>query len=252
MAPVRVTEDTARYIDSLVKELPKTDAYNFRRKAVTSEVTDVQATERVDTSRVTTRLMDRDCEIVLPEGIELDSYRQNPIVLWGHDQDRPCGKCLWIKPDADGLIAKTYYTPRPEAYQGEWLPDFVFSMVQAEVLKGKSIGFIPLEMREPEPAEVEANPAVQCVITRSLLLEYSVVSIPSNPAALVETVNKGFSLDNWGITIVGKTKKPTPKKPVQKKANVYGPMADAVKALKMDPNKIAEEAVAALLKRWEV
>src|SRR6266545_5196287 len=130
--------------------------------------------------------MDRDRDIVVPEGIELDDFRRNPIVLYGHNRDAPVGKCLWVKPDARGLVAKTLYTARPKNYVGEWLPDFVYSMVAADVLRGKSITFIPTEVRDPEAAELAEFPDTQCVITRAMLIEYSVVSVPCNPLALVE------------------------------------------------------------------
>lgn len=244
---VKMTEDTARKVEALVKELPKDSAYRYRRKGVVPSDTEVQAVERVDVSKVTTRAMDRDFEVVDPAGIDLEQYRLNPIVLFGHDQDRPVGKALWIKPDSDGVVAKTQYISRPENYQGEWLPDFVFSMVQADVLKGKSIGFLPLEVRDPTEEEITQYPELRAVITRSLLLEYSVVSVPSNPAALVESIGKGQGLEHWGYKVVGRVKKP-----VKPKAKVYQPMAEKLAEVKLDPERVADLAVANLLKRWEV
>lgn len=238
---IRTTEATARKLDALLKSLPKD--CTFRRKSATAPA-DVTVDQRTDVSAVTTRAMDRDREIIIPEGIELEDYRQNPIVLFGHDQNRPCGKCLWIKATPDGLTAKTRYPDRPSKYAGEWLPDFVFSMVQADVLRGKSIGFLPLEMREPTADELKSYPDCVNVISRCLLLEYSVVSVPSNPAALVEAVGKGMGWDHWGLKVVGKVRQPTPT-PRQ-------PVPIDYRRLVPDVNTVAENAYRNMLKTWEV
>lgn len=247
--PVRVTEDTARYLDDITKDLPKTDQYKFRRKDGVATTNEVSDSERTDVSFVTTAAMDRDCEIVQPDGIDLTQYRLNPIVLWGHDQDRPVGKALWIDVFPEGVKAKTYYLPRSSKYVGEWLPDFVFDMVKGGVLKGKSIGFLPLEIVDPTPEQVAVNPALQMVITRSLLLEYSVVSVPSNPLAVVEAVSKGVGLDHWNWKVIGTTKKPVAGKA---KPKLYGPMSSLVDAVKLDANAIEKMAIEHLLRRWDV
>lgn len=245
---VKTTEDMARTIDAALKTLPKDAAFQYRRKAATD--TEVQPGQRTDVSTITTAHIDRDQESVLPAGFVLDEYRANPIVLFGHDQDRPVGRCLWIKSSDKGLVAKTQYPDRPDKFVGDWLPDFVFSMVQAEVLKGKSVGFLPLDIRDPTAEELAAAPDLQRVITRALLVEYSVVSIPSNPEALVEAVGKGLGWKQWGFKVVGKVK---PKKLRDARpADVAGPMAEALKLVTLDPDRIAEEAIKNILKSWEV
>lgn len=235
---VRTTEATARKLDALLKSLPP--SHSFRRKSAVAPA-DVVVDQRTDVSAITTRVMDRDREIILPGGIELEDYRQNPIVLFGHDQNRPVGKCLWIKATADGLTAKTRYADRPTKYAGEWLPDFVFEMVRADVLRGKSIGFLPLEMREPTADELKSYPDCVNVISRCLLLEYSVVSVPSNPAALVEAVGKGVGWGHWGLKVVGRVRKPEPKpKPID------------YRELIPDVNTVADNAYRNMLTAWEV
>lgn len=245
---VRTTEDMARAIDAVLKSLPKDKAYAVRTKADTT--TEVQEAERTDVSYVSTRVMDRDRDIVDPAGIELEDFRRNPIVLYGHNRDAPVGKALWVKADANGLIAKTAYTARPKNYVGEWLPDFVYSMVAADVLRGKSITFIPTEIRDPNDQELTEFPEVQSVITRCMLIEYSVVSVPCNPLALVEAIGKGVGLSHWGFKVLGKVKpkraepKPTPKH--------FQPMADELARFGFDADAIAEQAVKNILARWEV
>jgi phage head maturation protease len=250
---VKTTEETARHIDEVLKDLPKGREYEYRRKGqpTSSTLIDTASGERCDVSRVTTREMDRDFEIVQPEGLDLDHYRLNPVVLFGHDADRPVGKALWIKADQDGVLAKTQYTPRPEKYVGEWLPDFVWAMVQADVLRGKSVGYLPLEVREPDADELAANPGLNLVVSRALLLEFSVVTVPANPTALVESISKGQSLGPWVFNVLGRVRKPAPAAKAAPKLD-RAALARQLAGLKLDPERIADAALAALARKWEV
>lgn len=245
---VRTTEAVARRVDELLPTLPA-ELRSIRRKDATDGTQAVETTTRTATGFVSTRAVDRDFEIVEPAGIDLDQYRANPVVLFGHDQDRPCGKSLWIKATGEGLIAKTFFQPRPASYEGEWLPDFVFSMIAADVLRGFSIGFLPLDIREPTREELEAEPRLQRVITRALLVEYSVVAVPSNPAALVSAVGKGLSLKGWNWTTVRKgSSTGSKRKPGPNYKNLKLP---APPSFSFDPERIAEEAVKNILRKWE-
>jgi hypothetical protein len=247
---VKTTEAMARRIDAELATAPA-ECRKLISKSATVQDAEVQPGQRTDTSFVTTSAMDRDNEIVEPGGVILDQYRLNPIVLFGHDQEKPIGKCLWIKPQSDGLIAKTYYLPRPAKYVGDWFPDFVFSMVHGDVLRGKSIGFLPLEFRDPSNEEVAVSPQLRQVITRSLLVEYSVVSVPSNPLALVDMVGKGLTnMDQWvTFKTIGKVKKKTPPAP---RPATQKDLAEALSTIKLDVDRIAAEAVRRINERWSV
>lgn len=200
-----VSEDMARHLDSLKKDLPQ--ECTFRRKGAIGEGLTLDPGSRTDVSTITNTAVDRDFEIVDPKGIDLSHYRLNPVVLYGHSSDRPCGKALWVKETPAGITAKSYYPARPDKHQGEWLPDFVWGMIQADVLRGKSIGFLPLELREP--TEEESQKGAKLVISKSLLCEFSVVSVPSNPEALVQAISKGLKPETLGTTwkVLGKAKK---------------------------------------------
>jgi HK97 family phage prohead protease len=200
--PCHLPEEVAREVDEVVATLPKDKAFGFRRKSLGGEVTDTDPTERTDISYVSTPAVDRDREIVLPSGIDLSQYEKNRIVLYQHRQDDPVGKCLWIKPDNRGVIAKTFYPPRPDKYEGDWLSEKVWGLVASGVLKGKSVGMLPTEVSDPTPDQREKG--CEVVISKALLLEYSVVAIPSCPDSLVTAISKGLPLDildlNWKWT----------------------------------------------------
>jgi hypothetical protein len=111
----------------------------------------------------------------------------------------PIGKSLWRRHVKDGELrgikAKTVYPARPAAWDAAdpWPPDKVLALVQAGLLNGKSIGFLPTKVHVPTEREVEENGWQGCalVIDEWLLLEYACVFLPANQNALVEAVSKG-------------------------------------------------------------
>src|SRR5207248_3355343 len=87
------------------------------------------------------------------------------------------------------------YPARPAAWpDGEpWPPDKVLALIQAGLLQGKSIGFLPTRVHVPDEKERQKNgwDNVSLVIDEWLLLEYACVFLPANQDALVEAVSKG-------------------------------------------------------------
>jgi hypothetical protein len=148
--------------------------------------------------------------VVVAKGMNDSQFAANPIVTLGHAYWLPpVGRSLWRKRVKDGappsgivgIKAKTQYPPRPDAWpaQDAWPPDQVFALVQAGLLQGKSIGFLPLKVPVPDDKEVQKNhwgDRVGLVIDEWLLLEYACVFLPANQEALVESVSKG-GLDLW-------------------------------------------------------
>lgn len=116
------------------------------------------------------------------KGWQLDSYRANPVVMFGHDYYAvPVGRSLDIQIDkrAKGLSARFEFRPAANDFdpvhpiRAAW---------DAGYLKGASVGFIPLEY---EP--LDENSSEWFGPFRSLrqdLLEWSIVPIPADPATL--------------------------------------------------------------------
>ena len=158
-------------------------------------------------SWISTESPDRCKEVVIARGMNDSQFGANPLVTLQHAYwCPPVGKSLWRKRVKDGaatgIKAKTVYPPKPDSWPKEdvnpWPPDKVLALVQAGMLNGKSIGFLPLKVHQPDMRECEKNGwdanAVRCVIDEWLLLEYACCFIPVNQDALVEAVSKG-SLD---------------------------------------------------------
>ena len=153
--------------------------------------------ERADVSLVTTDSVDRDKEVILPQGGDWKSFQKGGgIVTFAHNyQELPVGRALWVKrvvEPANGWLAKTKYTERPEGWNGDWFPDAVFHFV-SEGMRGKSIGFIPTEVSPPSEKDLAAFPAwasVRYVIRKWVALEYAVAPIQANPDAVTIAVSK--------------------------------------------------------------
>ena len=194
----------ARLLDALLKSLPKTKEYEYRHLVSSRGPTELNPGERSDVSWISTESVDRTGEVVIARGMNDAQFQANPLVTLGHAYWLPpVGRSLWRKRARDGdrvgVKAKTQYPARPDAWPGDdpWPPDKVFALVQAGLLQGKSIGFLPVKVHVPDDQEVAKNGwgnGVALVIDEWLLLEYACVFLPANQDALVEAVSKG-SLD---------------------------------------------------------
>jgi len=128
---------------------------------------------------VSTNSLDRHGEVVDIQGIEIDNYLKNPVVLWAHDYSLPpIAKTLELKKEK--IKGKSVLRAVMEfATDISELAKEVFELYKGGFMNAFSIGFIPLEE--------EGN-----VYTASELLEYSAVPIPANPEALLLAKAKGL------------------------------------------------------------
>ncbi|HEY7309447.1 MAG TPA: hypothetical protein VH643_08830 [Gemmataceae bacterium] len=196
-----MSDRAAQALDALLKSLPRTPEHEYRHMVTTKAPTEVNPGERSDVSWISTESPDRTREVVVAKGMNDSQFQGNPIVTLGHAYYLPpVGKSLWRKRVRDGervgIKAKTVYPARPETWpaQEPWPSDQVFALIQAGLLQGKSIGFLPIKVHVPDGKEVQKNgwgDSVGLVIDEWLLLEYACVFLPANQDALVESVAKG-------------------------------------------------------------
>lgn len=147
------------------------------------------------TARISTDALDRDGEIVVPGGCNSKEYERNPVVFWNHDANMPIGKCVALKREERWITATAKFAKRPDDYVGEFFPDFARAMVEQGIVKGVSIGFIPLPDggRHPTKGDREKwGDGIQWVHSKWKLLEFSLAPLQSNPEALVLAVGKGL------------------------------------------------------------
>jgi DNA-directed RNA polymerase subunit RPC12/RpoP len=141
--------------------------------------------ENASIDYITTKDIDRDGEIVDPDGAVLDMFKKHPVVVWCHDYKQlPIGKSAWIKSDANGLISKTIYATKSNPFAKQ-----VYQYRKDGFPLGKSIGFVPLSFEDFNP---KINKGLKRKYNKWIMLEYSDVPIPSNAGAMQIAVSKGL------------------------------------------------------------
>lgn len=153
--------------------------------------------ERAVTAIISTAAVDRDGEVLIPQGCNAKDYEKNPIVCYAHDSYwlLPVGKCLALKRDEDSLTAKIQFAERPETLpiDQEWEPDTILAMFQQGILNAFSVGFMPIEVREATSRDItKFGDGCRRVYSKWSLLEISVVSLPANQEAVALAVSKGL------------------------------------------------------------
>jgi len=133
---------------------------------------------------ISSNAIDRYNEVLLPEGVILDHYLKNPVLMWGHDYKRaPIGRAAWVKVAGKDIVSKGIFDKQdPLAVE-------IYGKYRRGFLRSFSVGFIPKAHRVPSEEDVEAHPEwkkVHRVYFKWDLLEYSAVPIPANPEALVQ------------------------------------------------------------------
>lgn len=130
-------------------------------------------------SFITAETMDRDKDIVHRDGISIKRYKENPVVLFNHNYDKIVGKNtrLTKKTMENGSKALHGVTKFAPTEFGQEL----YQLSKDGFLNAWSIGFIPTEFETRSDEK-----GVGWNIYKSELLEYSAVSVPSNPDALTQ------------------------------------------------------------------
>jgi HK97 family phage prohead protease len=119
---------------------------------------------------ITTSSMDRHNENIVTDGIETDTYMQNPVVLYGHDYfGLPIGKTTKLTKMKNKI--KVVFQLAVQEYE---FASTVAKMIESGYLNAVSIGGKVLEWSEDYKS-----------ILKMEMLEYSVVSIPANSEALI-------------------------------------------------------------------
>ena len=97
------------------------------RKTYSCEVKALDAEQGIYELMPSTESIDRDGDILLAVGAELDSFRKNAVVMWAHRYDEPpVAKALEIEPViGQGLKATIQFAPagvseRADQIHGLW------------------------------------------------------------------------------------------------------------------------------------
>lgn len=162
-------------------------------KDLTFKAENVDLDSRSFEAVITSDALDRDGEVLLPEGMDATDFNKNPIVFWNHNYDKPIGKAVKMVKDKNSWKAVTQLAKRPEDHVGEWLPDVALALIKQGVIKGVSVSFLPTDYRQPSKKDKSTfGEGVKRVFTKWKLLEYSVAPLQCNQDALVTAVGKGI------------------------------------------------------------
>ena len=132
--------------------------------------------EQTITFVLSTDDVDRHGDIISADGWVLDSYRENPVLLWAHDYRQPAiGRAakLWTEPHR--LLANMEFAPTEFAQE-------IASLYRSGFQWGVSVGFKPLRYEERRDEKTGAFLGLRFL--EQELLEVSAVPVPANRNAL--------------------------------------------------------------------
>ena len=206
-----VLDKIPEQLSDLAKEYQLEEVEQIEKGAVIPEKElEMDIEERTVVKYISAISVDRDGDIILPDGGQMDDYRKHPTVLYAHrhgadmfgggEPTLPVGKAVWIKADKFGVKAKIKFAKND-------LANAIFEMYKDGFPLASSIGFIPLEgVRNDGSREwketvkyvktkygmstKDINSAKQ-IFTKWYLLEDSEVPVPANQDALALAFKNG-------------------------------------------------------------
>ncbi len=120
--------------------------------------------------------VDRHGDIISADGWVLDSYRENPVLLWAHNYRQPAiGRAAKVWTEPHRLLANMEFAPTEFAQE-------ISSLYRSGFQWGVSVGFKPLRFEERRDEKTGAFLGLRFL--EQELLEVSAVPVPSNRSAL--------------------------------------------------------------------
>jgi HK97 family phage prohead protease len=164
------------------REAPKVGERRTRDGSLVASVGD--NSERTMTFVASDESVDRYGDIIRASGWDLSNFKNNPVLLFGHDSSAvPIGKVPDIRVEGSRLIAGVKFRPEGDSPAA----DDVYSALQGGFLSAVSVGFLPTVKPNmiwaPDDPDHEKWPTGYEFVGQELL-ELSVVPVPANPQAL--------------------------------------------------------------------
>ena len=133
--------------------------------------------KREITGIATTPEPDRVGDIVDPMGVKF----QNPLpLLWQHRHDSPVGTVKFDKPTKSGIAFTASIPIIDEDGPLKQLVDMAWQAVKAQLVRGVSIGFRPVEYSYIEGGGIR--------FSESEVYELSLVTVPANASATIQNI----------------------------------------------------------------
>jgi phage head maturation protease/ribosomal protein L37AE/L43A len=176
--------------------------------------------ERSATAIISTSAVDREGDVLIPQGCYTKNYEKNPIVCYAHDSfyAPPVGKCVAIKRDDQTITAKLVFAERPASHplNLEWFPDTLLSLYQQGVMNAFSVGFSPIEQRAATTRDqTKFGDGCQRVFSKWEMYEFSCVPVGMNQEAVSVAVSKGLLTQEQADKMFKKSEAATTDPPVK-------------------------------------
>lgn len=153
--------------------------------------------KRVVQFRFTDATADRHNEVVKPEGVDLKSFKQDPVILLQHDAWRfPIGKSLetTYNKETNDVTGKILFFDDEIDRSGT--AEDTFRMVTSGAMKNGSIGFSAkskdIRLASPDERKEFGLEEFGVIFDKIELREFSIVTIPANPNATQVSSRKGL------------------------------------------------------------
>jgi len=162
------------------------------RKALTAEL---KGTAKGFAAVITAETLDRDGEVLIPQGMNSVEFEKNPTLFWNHDYAQPVGRCNGLKRKESTLVGDFTFAQRPDGYGGEFFPEVAAALVGQGIVNAVSVGYVPEDGGVRRATEIDRKKygdRVHTVYSRWKLLEVSLAPFQSNPDALITAVKKGM------------------------------------------------------------
>jgi HK97 family phage prohead protease len=124
-----------------------------------------------------TNAVDREGEAIEIETMDLDDFKQNPILLYQHDPEKPIGKVTHFRKEQD-QDGKWRLWVKAVVHGSTSLGKEIIRLIKAGVLRAFSVG---------GKSQKKTRRGGVTWLRGMKLLELSIVSIPANPEALFQT-----------------------------------------------------------------
>ena len=162
------------------------------RKALTAEL---KGTAKGFAAVITAETLDRDGEVLIPQGMNSVEFEKNPTLFWNHDYAQPVGRCNALKRKESTIVGDFTFAQRPDGYSGEFFPEVAAALVGQGIVNAVSVGYVPEDGGVRRATEVDRKKygdRVHTVYSRWKLLEVSLAPLQANPDALITAVKKGM------------------------------------------------------------
>lgn len=150
---------------------------------------------------------DRAGDIILQNGWQLDNYKRNPVILWGHamgldsEADVPIGRAENVRIEGTKLVGEIVFAVAESERAAR-----LYKLASAGFVKAGSVGFRPLKVNhiadENERSKLGLG-RFGVVFEKSELLEFSLCAVPCNAGALQQSLKSG-DLNEADLDILSK------------------------------------------------